>query len=65
MTNGVLDPVPLARIEEAEHAIRRAVTEKLPEICRDIHAGNPFPQESREQFLKVAQQAVDALLETG
>ncbi len=65
VTNGVLDPVPLGRIDEAESAIRRAVTEKLPEICRDIHAGNPFPQESREQFLKVAQQAVDALLETG
>lgn len=65
VTNGVLDPVPLGRIDEAESAIRRAVTEKLPEICRDIHAGNPFPQESREQFLMVAQQAVDALLETG
>jgi F-type H+-transporting ATPase subunit alpha len=65
VTNGVLDPVPLARIDEAERAIRRAVTEKLPEICRDIHAGNPFPQESREQFLKAAQDAVNALLETG
>ncbi len=58
VSNGVLDAVPLGRIEEAEFAIRGAVSERLPEICREIQTGKAFPPEHRAQFLQAARDAV-------
>jgi F-type H+-transporting ATPase subunit alpha len=53
-----LDAVPADRIEEAEAAIRSAVVEKLPHICRQIQAGEKLSDHDREILLDVTNTAL-------
>jgi F-type H+/Na+-transporting ATPase subunit alpha len=55
---GVLDHLSLERIAQAERAIRAAVGEELPEVCRRIYAGEQLRDEDREAMRKLARRVV-------
>ncbi len=58
-----LDAVPLERIEDAEEAIRRAVIEKLPEVCHHIEAGEKLEDDERKALLDVTNAALETYRE--
>lgn len=60
VTNGLLDSVPLARIADAEDAVRTAVVQHVPEVCRDIASGEAFTGEDQQAILAVAEEAIEA-----
>lgn len=53
-TTGAFDGVPLARIGAAERALRRAVGEELPQVCRRIEQGGELSLEDREGLAALA-----------
>jgi F-type H+/Na+-transporting ATPase subunit alpha len=64
VTHGVFDSIPLARVADAEEAVRSAVVTQLPEVCREIVSGAPFTDEQQTKILDVAENAVAPLLKT-
>jgi F-type H+-transporting ATPase subunit alpha len=63
VVGGVFDDLPLASIVQAEQAVRRFVTQNLPELCQGIVAGEKLTDEDRETLLKTARWAVQVLRE--
>jgi F-type H+/Na+-transporting ATPase subunit alpha len=59
VTANQLDQVPLDQIGQAEQAIRRAVTEELPEIKDRIQSGEDLSEADREALLAVSSTAVE------
>jgi F-type H+-transporting ATPase subunit alpha len=64
VSHGIFDSVPLARIAEAEDAVRSAIALRLPDVCRGILSGEPFTDDQQTRILDVAQDAVADLLKT-
>lgn len=60
---GLLDPVPLEEISQAEQAIRRALRGLSPTLTARIETGIPFTEEDRREVLSAAAQAVSSLME--
>lgn len=58
---GILDEVAPDGIGEAEAAIRKALTEKLPEICRRIKDGEKLSDEDKAAVIGMAEGAVREL----
>jgi F-type H+-transporting ATPase subunit alpha len=56
----VLDHLPLEDIEEVTGEIRRAVTERLTELCERIEKGEELDEEGIQSLVKVAEEAVEA-----
>jgi len=61
VTWGALDGLPLARMAAAEIAIRDAIRTQAPDICTQIHAGEPLTEEMRARMLELIQQALAAM----
>jgi F-type H+/Na+-transporting ATPase subunit alpha len=61
VNEGVLDDLPVSAIAEAERRIRRAVTENLPEICRDIEEGEKATDEMVASIKQAADEALKDL----
>jgi len=59
---GVLDPIPLERIPEAETRIRSTVAERHPEIARVIRSGEPLEGADRAALVDAAREAVASLV---
>ena len=57
-TGGVLQPVPVERVGDAERRIRDAVRDRLPELCRRIEAGEEIGPDEVRQLRVVAREAV-------
>ena len=57
-TGGVLQPVPVERVGDAERRIRDAVRDRLPELCRRIEAGEEIGPDEVRQLRDVAREAV-------
>ncbi|MBN1420057.1 MAG: F0F1 ATP synthase subunit alpha [Planctomycetes bacterium] len=60
---GILDPVPLDRVREAEAALREAVRRDRPEIAQAIEAGEKLSDEAWGQLAETARGAVAAFEE--
>jgi F-type H+-transporting ATPase subunit alpha len=59
VTAGTLDDVPVDRMGEAEAAVRSAVVEHLPDVCRRIQAGENLSDHDREALQNVSRAAVE------
>ena len=58
VADGVFDDLPMSQIPAAEQAVRRAATQRLPEICQRISSGEKLRDEDREALLDAARQAL-------
>lgn len=58
VTGGSLDSVPVGRVNTAELAIRKDVTEKMSELCRRIESGEKLSMDNFNSILDVASTSV-------
>jgi len=58
VTQGLLDDLPLERIADAEAAIRSAVIDQVPDICRRIQEGESLGNVTQERLLHTMNQAL-------
>jgi len=58
VTEGVFDGLPVEKIEEAERAIRSAVTKQLPDIREKIHTGNKLCDEDRKAIVEASRSVI-------
>ena len=58
MTEGLFDDLPVDRIPGAEMKIRRAVIEQIPQLCKQIQAGEKLSHDNRNILLDVARNAL-------
>ncbi|MCB9079933.1 MAG: alternate F1F0 ATPase, F1 subunit alpha [Anaerolineaceae bacterium] len=63
VTEGLFDALPLEQIGPAEHAVRQATVDHLPDVGQRIRSGEALKTEDRQALLQAAQQAIAALLE--
>lgn len=64
VTRGVFDELSIQRINAAERAVRKAMTDGLPELCGKIHAGELLGDEELEAISKAAADAVRKMDDT-
>ena len=62
-SEGLLNPLPVARVAEAERAIRRAVTTELPEVCERMTSGAKLTDDDREELRRVIRGVVAGIEE--
>jgi F-type H+-transporting ATPase subunit alpha len=58
IVEGVFDGLPVEAIGPGEQAIRRAVVERLPDVCRRIESGAKLSQEDRTTLHDLAREVV-------
>ncbi len=58
VTQGILDTVPLAKIDSTEKIMRQAIKEQLPDVCQRIEAGEKLSKSDRISLLELAQEIV-------
>lgn len=58
VTEGLFDDLPVDRIPGAEMKIRRAVIEQIPQLCKQIQAGEKLSHDNRNILLDVARNAL-------
>lgn len=63
LTNGYFDPVPLARMKEAELALRKTAAELPNEISQRFVSTSPFGEEDRRFILQLAEKALEPFTE--
>jgi len=61
VTSGLFDKLPTERIEEAEHAVGRAMLDKLPQVSQRIEGGEQLDEAAWRQVLDTAEDAVGAI----
>ncbi len=57
-SQGVFDEIGPEEVERAAGRVRRAMVERLPELCEQIRAGEPLSDEDLEEIETTARQAV-------
>jgi len=62
LNRGLLDEVAIDEVPAAEQAIRRAIDEHLPDMNVRIEGGEPLSPDDREAIVRVAANAVTALI---
>jgi F-type H+-transporting ATPase subunit alpha len=63
LTNGYFDPVPLARMKEAELALRKTAAELPDEIRQRFVSTSPFGEDDRRFILQMAEKALEPFTE--
>jgi F-type H+-transporting ATPase subunit alpha len=61
VTGGALDVVPINEISKAEGAVRKAVKERLSDLCKRIESGEKLSLDNFNTILKSAQEAVEPM----
>ncbi|MDJ0592101.1 MAG: alternate F1F0 ATPase, F1 subunit alpha [Pleurocapsa sp. MO_226.B13] len=61
VTQGILDPVPLAKIDSTEKKMRQAIKEQLPDVCQRIEVGEKLSKSDRISLLELAQEIIPFL----
>lgn len=64
-SDGVFDGLPLERVSEAERAVREALDEALPDICRNISSGKKLDDGARRELLAFAREQCRPMREEG
>jgi F-type H+-transporting ATPase subunit alpha len=59
-TEGLFDALPPDNVADAEVRVRRAVEERLPDLCRAIEAGDPLTDADRARLVETMRAALDA-----
>ncbi len=59
VTEGLLDDIPVDKIDETEEKIRDAVTAKLPDICLKIEKGEKLGDEDMKAIIDAAKDAMN------
>lgn len=57
-TEGIFDRLRLDHMAEVEAAVRRRVTEDLPDLCGEMAAGQPLPAEGKKRLLETMRHAL-------
>jgi gluconate kinase len=60
-----LTTLSLEQIAPAEEAIREAIHQQVPEVCRRIEQGKPLDDEDRSELESSVEQAVSHLHNAG
>jgi F-type H+/Na+-transporting ATPase subunit alpha len=60
VTGGLFDDLSLEQVGEAERQVRKAVTEKLPELCERVHSGDKITDSDLQEVRKVARTAIES-----
>lgn len=61
LTAGLFDNVALERMQEAEHAVRKAAEEQIPtELGKRLESEDNFPNEDRKAIIAIARLALDS-----
>jgi F-type H+/Na+-transporting ATPase subunit alpha len=63
VTSGIFDDVPMAKIAQAEHALRDAVVQNLPSVVKRIRSGARLTNEDREKLVETGREAVEPFVE--
>jgi len=63
VTGGAFEELPLPQIAGAARALRRAVAEQLPDLCRRVEAGEGLSEEDRKIFLDMAKSVLHSKVE--
>jgi F-type H+-transporting ATPase subunit alpha len=61
VTSGLYDGIPLDQMDAAEMAVRSAISEQLPDICRRIGAGEKLSDHDRAALLTASRGALEKL----
>jgi F-type H+-transporting ATPase subunit alpha len=61
VTNGLLDDLPVERIADAEAAIRSAVVDQVPDICRRIEEGELLDDVMQERLLRTMSRVLSSI----
>ncbi len=61
VTNGLMDDLPVERIADAEAAIRNAVIDEVPDICRRIEEGESLDDVLQERLLRTMSHAIRSI----
>ena len=59
VTEGLLDGLPLDRIQEAEQDLRRGVRQRLPGLAEDLQAGAELGEKAQGKLLDLARAVLD------
>lgn len=59
VTSDRLDDIPIERMTEAETAIRQAIVQQRPDICRYIQSGEKLSDHDREALLNISSDALN------
>ena len=62
-SRGLFDEVPLSRMASAEQLVRQVINERLPDLARQIQAGEALSEEDQEQLAGVVRTALESLIE--
>jgi F-type H+-transporting ATPase subunit alpha len=54
LTNGLLDPIPLEKIKEAEKAIRESKDKIPPDVVKRVFSDNPLSDADRDIIVNLA-----------
>ncbi|WP_089937588.1 alternate F1F0 ATPase, F1 subunit alpha [Candidatus Entotheonella palauensis] len=63
VVEGLFDVLTPDEVSVAEQAVRRAVSERLPDICTRIEAGEPLEGAGHDALLRVAREAIEMRVE--
>jgi F-type H+-transporting ATPase subunit alpha len=59
VTEGLLDALPLDRIQGAEKDLRRSVRHRLPDLCQDLQTGAELDEQAQAKLLDLARDVLD------
>jgi F-type H+-transporting ATPase subunit alpha len=59
VTEGLLDGLPLDRIQEAEQDLRRAARQRLPDLYQDLQTGAELDEKAQGEMLDLAHDLLD------
>lgn len=63
VTGGAFEELPLPQIAGAARALRRAVAEQLPDLCRRVEAGEGLSEEDRKTLFNLAKSVLHSKVE--
>jgi F-type H+-transporting ATPase subunit alpha len=60
LVGGLFDGLALGRVAAAEAVVTRAARTAMPDLCRDLEAGEPFEDESRDALVRHCRAALES-----
>ncbi|WP_089721587.1 alternate F1F0 ATPase, F1 subunit alpha [Candidatus Entotheonella palauensis] len=64
VVEGLFDGLTPDDVSAAEQIVRRAVSERLPDMCAQIETGKPLEDADRDVLLRVSQEAIESRVES-
>jgi len=61
LTAGLFDPLPLDKVNDAEQALQKAVTEIPADMVKRLNSADKFSDDDRKAMLEIAKRALAPL----